>query len=171
MRQHSSSLFIALLAIFICTPAVGAPMTLRLPAATSGPATIEVQSWSWGTSHPRDVATGQASGKRQHGAVMLANAEATQDLSPDAVVAGQDVELTLQLPAGADSGISATACAAGLHYQKIEVTWQARLMQLADAVLTCDAPAVAQVAGAAGAKQKQWLVSNFRLRGHVTLIK
>ena len=171
MRHHSSSVVIALLAIFVSTLAVGAPMTVRLPTNTGGPATIEVQSWSWGASHPRDVATGQASGKRQHGPVTLGTASAVAASAAEGPAVGDDVELALQLPTGADSGIAPSACAAGIHYQKIEVTWQARAMQLADAVLSCDALPAPSLPGAAATKQKQWLVSNFRLRGHVTLIK
>lgn len=168
MHHRSSAAGIALLAFCASNVAMAAPMTVKLPPGASGPSTIEVQSWSWGTSHPRDVATGQASGKRQHGPVSAAVVGQASDAGADLPAVGQEVELALALPAGADSGVAPDACAAGIHYQKIEVTWQQRVMQLADAVLSCDAPSAA---AAVVAKQKQWLVSNFRLRGHVTLIK
>lgn len=171
MHHRSSAAGIALLAFCASNVAMAAPMTVRLPPGAGGPGSIEVQSWSWGTSHARDVATGQATGKRQHGPVTAAVAAPSSGAGGDTPVAGQVVELELALPAGVDSGIAPGACAAGIHYQKIEVTWQQRVMQLADAVLTCDAPAVTAAAGAMAAKQKQWMVSNFRLRGHVTLIK
>lgn len=61
---------------------------------------IEIQSFSWGVSSPRDVATGQSSGKRQHkpftitkeldkSSPLLAKAVATGQHIPRAVLTGR----------------------------------------------------------------------------------
>ena len=179
MRSHLTAAGFAVVSVTISAIAAGQPPVLHLPSATGAPSRIEVQSWSWGVSQtgsgrppqaavvsPRDVATGQASGKRQLPAGTGSGAAAASYAATGLAI-GQPLELEFSLPEGTTPP-SFDACATGVRYPRLELELADGTVQVEDAVITCPS------AKPAGGKQKAWLPANFRLQGktgHVTLIK
>ena len=100
-------------------------------ATQPGGGQIEVSSYSWGVTQqsavsPRDVATGQASGKRQHKPVTVISPAATttateRTAAPEAT---EDKTLSIVVP---EPGNETTAqlvrlCATGKHIKKAKLT-------------------------------------------------
>ena len=90
MRRLSFSIVAAVTALAAATPALAAADIFLEIEGVDGaaPAKIEIMSWSWGIANtgansvvsPRDTASGQASGKRQHGTVRVTASQNTQSL-------------------------------------------------------------------------------------------
>jgi hypothetical protein len=139
----------------------------------AAPATIEVQSFSWGVSNsgtagprgtgkvsmqdismtsappPRDVATGAASGKR---AAPVAEASSSATAAP---AVGDDASFTVVTPAGAAD--KAGACASGTHFPHAVIVARGQRYEFSDVVVTSCTVANGQM-------KKEF-------KGHVTLLK
>lgn len=179
MRSNVAAAGFAVLSLGISSFAIGQPPILHFPAVSGAPQRIEVQSWSWGASQagssgpqqaavaaPRDAASGQATGKRQHGPLRTGGAAAASYAATGLAV-GQPLELAFSLPEGV-APWSYDACATGVRYPQLEVELQDGKVQVEDALITC--PAAPSAAG----RQKAWVPANFRLQGktgHVTVLK
>lgn len=181
MRSNTAAAGFAVFSLMVSASTLGQPPVLHVPGAAGTSTRIEVMSWSWGVSQTgsgrpvqaavaasRDVATGQASGKRQHGPLRgPGSGAAAASYAATGLAIGQPLELEFSLPEGA-APWAFDSCAAGVRYPRMEISLEDGVIQVEDALITC--PAAALVSG----KQKQWLTSNFRLQGktgHVTLIK
>lgn len=179
MRSKTAAAGLAVISLGISGLAMGQPPVLHLPSAAGTPQKIEVQSWSWGLSQagsgrpvqaavqsPRDIATGQASGKRQHKPLRMGGAAAAS-YAATGLAAGQPLDMEFSLPEGS-APWSLAACSAGVHFPRLDVQLDDGLLAVEEAVITCPADATT------GGKQKAWVPANFRLQGktgHVTVLK
>lgn len=145
----------------------------------------EVLSWSWGASNassavagsgggagkvsmsdlsatasataPRDAASGQATGKRQHKPVAMdsGGTTGTTTAAPSGEV--RSVNVVVAEPGNATSQQLDRACASGKHFDKVELSMRGQVTELNDVVVSS-----CSVAG----KERR-----YELKGHVTLIK
>ena len=145
----------------------------------------EVLSWSWGASNassavagsgggagkvsmsdlsatasataPRDAASGQATGKRQHKPVAMdsGGTTGTATAAPSGEV--RSVNVVVADPGNATSQQLDRACASGKHFDKVELSMRGQVTELNDVVVSS-----CSVAG----KERR-----YELKGHVTLIK
>lgn len=155
---------------------------------------MEVQSWSWGASNPsaaragagggagkasmsdlsatesvkspRDAASGQATGKRQHKPVAMdsGGTTGTTAVSADATVATvapaggvRSASVVMVGPANATSQQLDRACASGKHFDKVELVHRGQATEMHDVVVSSCA--------VAGNERR------YEFRGHVTLMK
>lgn len=121
-------------------------------SAQSGGGQIEVSSYSWGVNQqsavsPRDVATGQASGKRQHKPVTVISA--TEEKTLSIVVPEPGNKTTAQL---------VRMCATGKHIKKATLTGPDNARYELENVLVSSC--------AVSGNQRK-----IELKGHVTLMK
>lgn len=124
--------------------------------------TIELQSWSFGASNPavaspRDAASGQATGKRQHKPMTV-----TMELGREAAAAPETAEVRTVTFAVPEPGNASTAalqkmCASGKHIKSAVLSSPSGRYQLRDAVITSCA--------VKGNERR------YEFRGHVTLMK
>jgi type VI protein secretion system component Hcp len=138
-------------------------------SAQSGGGQIEVSSYSWGVNQqsamsPRDVATGQASGKRQHKPVTVISATATTTTTATeraaAPEATEQKTLSIVVP---EPGNETTAqlvrmCATGKHIKKATLTGPDNAHYELENVLVSSC--------AVSGNQRK-----IELKGHVTLMK
>jgi type VI protein secretion system component Hcp len=135
----------------------------------SGGGQIEVSSYSWGVNQqssvsPRDVSTGQASGKRQHKPLTVISREATTSTTVTeraaAPEATEEKTLSIVVP---EPGNETTAqlvrlCATGKHIKKATLTGPDNARYELENVLVSSCAAT-------GNQRK------IELKGHVTLMK
>jgi type VI secretion system Hcp family effector len=104
---------IAGVGLFALPASAGAATTLSFPGASNPPADqIEVLSYSWGVKSPRDVATGQSSGKRQHLPLSVGTSisEGSNQLALAAEKGRLFQHILLSYRANDGSGFGADAC-------------------------------------------------------------
>ena len=150
--------------------------------ASAAPATIEIQSFSWGASNPssvgssgmsagkvavqdlsravvspRDAASGQASGKRVAAADVSGDGVASATLAPaDAGKIRSFTAMVRESPTKASTGIT-RACATGQHISKATLRGPRQTVSLDDVVVSS-----CTVVGD---------MRKYEFTGHVTLIK
>ena len=164
MRSPLKAAALAVFPLLVSGVAFGKPPVLQLPASNGTITRLEVQSWSWGVSQAgamsprRDAATGQASGRRMTGA---GGGAAAASYAATGLMIGQPLDLVFSLE---ESVVPWTAaeCARGVSLARAGLQLDDAVLRLSNAVITCDS-----TMPATGAKQKRWLVSNFRLRATI----
>ena len=164
MRSPLPAAALAVFSLLVSSIALGKPPVLRVPGSNGAMAQLEMESWSWGASQAgamsprRDAATGQASGRRLTGA---AGGAAAASYAATGLRVGQSLDFVFSLDERA-APWTAAECAQGVSLARAELQLDDAVLRLSNAVITCDS-----TMAAAGANQKRWLTSNFRLRGMI----
>lgn len=161
MKRISIGLLAAAAALSISPAAMAASdYLLELDGVEGeGPASIEISSWSWGTSNsssvssPRDAASGQATGRRHHGPSVTAS-QNTQSLRGRATVSDLsmvhsadmstlgtlDEVQAFSLTFDKASPVLAKVCQ-GKHFASVQLRGRGETFVVENAAVTgCDAP-------------------------------
>lgn len=149
MQTYLRTIIVAALGIASVPAFAASDYLLQLDDVKGEKSTIEVQSWSWGTSNPTSVgSSGMSAGK-----------VSVQDLSVmKAPQAGQDFTAVItarDAGSGMATGRRMAACTSGTHFPSAVLTMRGTRYELSDVTLGCPS----------GAERKR------ELTGHVTLIK
>lgn len=150
-----------------------AEASLQVAARGAPPSSIDVLSWSWGTSHPLAATAGRGTGRatmqdlsvtrtaREAGSGMATGRQAapatTAPVAASSPAVGDEASLDLVVADGPAAAALVGACASGEHLASVALANAGRVVQLSDAVVTsCTLQGSQRVLG---------------VRGHVTLIK
>jgi hypothetical protein len=148
-------------------PSRAAEASLQIAARGAAPSSIDVLSWSWGTSHPLAATAGRGTGRanvqdlsvvqtaRETGSGMATGRQAAP--ASTAPVVGDEASLDLVVADGPAAAAIVGACASGEHLPSVSLANAGRVVQLSDAVVSSCTLQGGQ--------------RTLKVHGHVTLIK
>jgi hypothetical protein len=138
MKNVSIKIAASIFACAAALPAHAEVQKMTLSPADGAASSIDVMSWSWGASQivsPRDPASGQATGKRQHKPYTLSK-PLPVDGSVQVIVSPRDA--ASGLPTGRSAG-----CATGKHFPSVSLRGTSGAWFLTNArIVECTADSV-----------------------------